>query len=624
MSLGLSKDSLADLQSLVQQESDNDYTKAPSSSNYFEREEDPDDDDDDLFFIEDDDEETQPIISIEPPTLNNMHLPSKESVESSTKAQSVSSKSSESSGSRPVAASPSSKNTTQSSNTGYYSGFAYHDDYYNDSYQTDYNLNKKKGDNPLCCLFPFLKDPLDSDSDYSDDEDGNESTNIIVATSQDVENHIDTSQRSGHEISPTSSAIDIPQDAIVTPSHGATVSANTAASSATTTENDKNSAVNPSTELPSPTRTDSGPNLEMETSDEEENISTSPKPPKGILKQTVVKKPTQASKTKKTNIRNLSNSPSADSNGASKRRSILPTYMPSVRALDFEDKDDDSKRPTKSVSFSPMARVMPVLARSEMSLYLKSMIWWQRNDYEDFRKAGRIIAKAMLQGGSEIWLETSNAWGRKQESRIDDKQKHGGTNNEYMKALKRYGVKEEEKHLDEDDMGSKWWCKFGHSRRGLEHIVSIEEGRQRQRLVNAAITAVLEEQRRQRISRRDHKKISAISMQYTSWAKDLALAAGEADQEAVRSNFSSKTNRVTILGKKLLNAEQKAGQPCASFILSANPALTAEVLDSHTHHRRMISKASVSIDNMAKNASSETKSDISQQAAGFQYREAPV
>jgi hypothetical protein len=242
------------------------------------------------------------------------------------------------------------------------------------------------------------------------------------------------------------------------------------------------------------------------------------------------------------------------------------------------------------------------------------MIWWQRSDYDDFKKAGRIIAKAMLQGGSEIWLETSNAWGKKQEKR-GEKKANNGASSEYISALRKYGAFEEEKKVDENDnVGDKWWCKFGHSRRGLEHIVSIEEGRQRQRLVNASVTAVLEEQRRQRLTRVDHKKISAISMQYTSWAKDLALAAGAADEEAVKSNFSSNKHRISYLKSKLLNSEKKVGHPCARFILSANPALTAEILDSHTHHRRKISNV------VKDNHSSETKSDVAHQAAGFQYQ----
>ena len=71
--------------------------------------------------------------------------------------------------------------------------------------------------------------------------------------------------------------------------------------------------------------------------------------------------------------------------------------------------------------------------------------------------------------------------------------------------MKKFGGAEdnEEKSFDDDDMGSKRWCKFGHSRRGLERIVSANEGRQRQKIVKASVSAVLEEQRRQRISRRD-------------------------------------------------------------------------------------------------------------------------
>jgi len=35
-----------------------------------------------------------------------------------------------------------------------------------------------------------------------------------------------------------------------------------------------------------------------------------------------------------------------------------------------------------------------------MSYFRKSTNWWQRNDYDDLKKTGRIIAKAMVQGGS--------------------------------------------------------------------------------------------------------------------------------------------------------------------------------------------------------------------------------
>jgi hypothetical protein len=201
---------------------------------------------------------------------------------------------------------------------------------------------------------------------------------------------------------------------------------------------------------------------------------------------------------------------------------------------------------------------------------------------------------------------------------------------EYRLALQRYGGNflGEEKVMDEDDdVGHKWWCKFGHSRRGLEHIVSVEEGRQRQKLVNASITAVLEEQRRQRLSRRDPNKIASISMQYTSWAKDLARAAGEADAEAVRSNFHAKAKgRLSYLSSRLLkqkDGEKVEGQPCASFILSANPALMAEVLDSHAHDGLLGNSTKGRFGSYVKDHThTEAKDDMAHKAAGFQFQQA--
>ena len=604
MSLGLSRDSIANLQSLAQHSEKDDFTKAPSSANFMHLQCDDEDlDPDDLFMVDDIDEEEIQAVTLEPSNSNSAPLPSKFGPAETVQVVQDSSENSRSSIKSPARSSPGKQKSSASSpvNTGAYSGFDYHDDYYSNSYKSDNDLTKKKGENPLCCIFPFLKDPLESDDEY-DNED--ETNNLAVNSEENTE----SSQHSEPEISPSSSAIDIPENTGVIPSNATT-------SFAVTSETD--SAV--SSTAP-PTSIDSEQSLQSEN----ETPSQSPKSLKGILKHPVVKAPVHTAKSRKSS-ESLRNTSSTDTESAAlKRRTILPKYMPSTRNIEFDDKDDDSKRPTKSVTFSSMARVLPVLARTEMSLYLKSMIWWQRTDYDDFKKAGRIIAKAMLQGGSEIWLETSNAWGKRQDRRSENKDgKNIGASSEYISALRKYGVNEEEKNIDDDDdVGNKWWCKIDHSRRGLEHIVSIEEGRQRQRLVNAAVTAVLEEQRRQRITRRDHKKISAISMQYTSWAKDLALAAGEADYEAVRSNFSSKKNRLSILGRKLLNAEQKAGQPCASFILSANPALTAEVLDSHTHRRKMMNAMKSGI--VKDTNSSETKSDIAHQAAGFQYREASV
>ena len=64
-------------------------------------------------------------------------------------------------------------------------------------------------------------------------------------------------------------------------------------------------------------------------------------------------------------------------------------------------------------------------------------------------QTGRIIAKAMLQGGSEIWLSSNNAWERRA-------QKNQDTSNsrrpEYDQALRRY-VGEQNAGLDTTEEG---------------------------------------------------------------------------------------------------------------------------------------------------------------------------
>ena len=135
-----------------------------------------------------------------------------------------------------------------------------------------------------------------------------------------------------------------------------------------------------------------------------------------------------------------------------------------------------------------MAKVSTVPALSDIPSFIRFALWLTKHYYAEFKKTGRIIAKAMLEGGSEIWLSSRTL--------------------------------EKEAGLGGEDFGEKWWCKFGHSRRGLEHITRMEEGLFRHRSVSNATQAVLREQRRQRMGRcEDDKKLSLISLQYTIWAE---------------------------------------------------------------------------------------------------------
>jgi hypothetical protein len=198
-----------------------------------------------------------------------------------------------------------------------------------------------------------------------------------------------------------------------------------------------------------------------------------------------------------------------------------------------------------NVSFAPMARVVTVKSKNDMAPEEKASVWFQKPDYEDFRKTGRIITKAMLEGGSEIWLTSDRTVGSA--GQAGGGGKGGGSGGRADGANKENPARAP---------GDKWWHKFGHSRRGLEHIVSFDEGRQRQSNVRNAIHAVLEEQARQRRYRKeDPEKLRTVSLHHTNWARDLALAAGASDADAVHSSFAEDRKSREFFLLKMVKAD---------------------------------------------------------------------
>ena len=268
--------------------------------------------------------------------------------------------------------------------------------------------------------------------------------------------------------------------------------------------------------------------------------------------------------------------------GKNRRRALFPQY------------DTSSKKQSKnlSVSFAPMARVVAVKSKNDMEEGEKGDIWWQKSDYEEFRKTGRMITRAMLDGGSEIWLASSESWRLPNQNKastlkhalaLSERQKHGVNSENGKKTKEEYEAARD-----------KWWHAFGHSRRGLEHVASIDEGRQRQTNVRAAIRAVVEEQRRQKIfHREDADKLRMVSIQHSSWARDLALASGASDADAVRANFddgSRKSREFYLLKFSRTNTHSSASAGEATRknipafmkpILSMSPA-AGNRLDANT------------------------------------------
>eukprot|EP00978_Attheya_sp_CCMP212_P023069 scaffold69889_cov32-Attheya_sp.AAC.1 len=302
--------------------------------------------------------------------------------------------------------------------------------------------------------------------------------------------------------------------------------------------------------LPSPTTTTTDHTFNNVEEEEKEELPPPP-PLKGILKRSIHKSVDSLTKNHAS-----SSSGSLDSKASTDASTTAAAAAAASRRMLFPSVEDDrypsqtssnSDHPQplkqkKKTQFAPMARVIAVASRKDMLFIEKSLVWWQKSDYNDFKKTGRIIAKAMMEGGSEIWLtSTNNAWGRRissGSSRRKTSLSRENINNPASSLTNKNtntdtSSSEEGEDDDTDNFGNKWWCKFGHSRRGLEHIASIEEGRERQRNVNASIAAVIKEQQRQRMSgaAKDEYKLATSGRTYTTWARDLALAAGAADAE---------------------------------------------------------------------------------------------
>ena len=197
------------------------------------------------------------------------------------------------------------------------------------------------------------------------------------------------------------------------------------------------------------------------------------KPLKGILK------------TSKTFCRESDGSVDIEINSKTKKRRSLFPNAPNIIDT-YSPSGSQRTRIQKRVNWSSMARVTNIECRNSFTIDEKCAYWWQRNDFEDFKRAGRIITRAMMVGGQEIWLSNSNS------------------------------VKNANFTKDDDDYGDSWWCKFGHSRRGLEHVTDIEQGRRRQKNVQQAIHSVVNEQRKQRImNREDADKLAMVMNAYT-------------------------------------------------------------------------------------------------------------
>lgn len=264
--------------------------------------------------------------------------------------------------------------------------------------------------------------------------------------------------------------------------------------------------------------------------------------------------------------------------GTGMRRSFMP------QKYNLEGKKTKKNlRPT----FSPYARMVEVDSHKDLDEDVKRAIWWQEEDYEGFRKTARIIARAMLQGGSEIWLQGQQDSHDNGPSARTTGDLHLSNSLADRKVTAETGnSKAKQDHKDARD---KWWHRFGHSRRGLEHIASIGEGRKRQVNVRKSIRSVLEEQGRQKMKEvTDPMMIRLAYSDATKWARELAVAAAASDADAVRMNFDDhhrKTREFYLrreYGESKRRQQEEEVEKLGSSSRPSLKAISTSILDANT------------------------------------------
>jgi len=227
------------------------------------------------------------------------------------------------------------------------------------------------------------------------------------------------------------------------------------------------------------------------------------------------------------------------------RRSILPST--------YNAKAEKKKKSLRS-SFSPFARVLTIESHKDFTEDERQNAWWQKSDYEDFRKSTSKLVRSMLNENITGWL------GFKDEAALIEKSKSGPllesskTSSLAKRELPPMSLSELQENLEhvnqkaktaqKDVQAQSWWDRFG-------DLASFCESRHRQRLARDAIRIVLDEQRRQRMFQSpDPNKIRLAYMESSAWTREwsLALAAVKADE--VRGNLDGKgsdTNSISAL-----------------------------------------------------------------------------
>eukprot|EP01082_Thalassiosira_pseudonana_P009062 g8103.t1 g8103 contig27:194661-196694(+) len=268
--------------------------------------------------------------------------------------------------------------------------------------------------------------------------------------------------------------------------------------------------------------------------------------------------------------------------GRKKRASIIGSDHHQIFTMDEDDverietSNDNNNNNNNNNSNISVTKKMNRVHFSELKRVLKVrkftpdeaiQVWFQREDFDHFKAEMTLLIQESEASRelAEIWLDASECERRRSSSELNGRDNSNNSN-----------VGKGARGTAHHTKSRSWWHNYDHSRRGLERYASPGQARQILASYKVALQKVMDEQIRQRMLRFfcipnaiDPERIAEVYHEYTAWSRDLALAAGASDADAVRTNFDDdnrKTREYYIL-KQVISSGYKVHKHMPQFML---------------------------------------------------------
>lgn len=212
-------------------------------------------------------------------------------------------------------------------------------------------------------------------------------------------------------------------------------------------------------------------------------------------------------------------------------------------------------------------------------------VWFQRDDFDHFKAEMTLLIQEVEASRelAEVWLNAKSSSVCNDGSDVKREETGNSSSDGHSPASSAHhsvGTNENGHHRSKETIGRgkarAWWHNYDHSRRGLERYASPGQARQILASYKVAVQKVLGEQRRQRFlgffcvpNAYDPEKIAEVYHEYTAWSRDLALAAGASDADAVSTNFDDdkRHTREYYVLKQVIASGYKVHKHMPQFML---------------------------------------------------------